>query len=179
MGGGVAVAANDRRAGQTQAKFGTDNVHDALAYIQDRNVGHAECLDVHLQRLNLDAAVFLFYVGRGSQANGGNVVVRHGNREVGPTQFAAGEAQSLERLRTGDLVQKVAVDVKDAGTVREPLHDMAVPDFVKQRARCGTGHGLPLLARIVGGLGLAEHRAIRKPEGRRSSCPAFRAALKR
>ena len=64
--------------------------------------------------------------------------------QVRPAQLAAGHAQTLERLRAGHLVHQVAVDVEDAGAVRELLHDVAVPDLVEQRAWLRIGHGVSL-----------------------------------
>ena len=55
MGRGVAVAADDGRAGQGEAQLRADDVDDALAHVEDREVGHAELVDVLLQRLDLDA----------------------------------------------------------------------------------------------------------------------------
>ena len=142
---GVAVAADDRRARQAEAEFRADDVHDALPHIEDRDVRHAELDDVLLQRLDLDAAVLFLDVGRRARADGRDVVVGDRDRQVRPAQLAAGQTQTLERLRAGDLVQQMPVDVENAGPVRELLHDVAVPDLVEQRAWLRFGHGvLPL-----------------------------------
>ena len=74
-------------------------------------------------------------------------IVRSGRRSLRP-----GHAQALEGLRAGDLVQQMAVDVEDARPVREPLHDVAVPDLVEQRARLRFGHGVSCPS-SVGGFG--------------------------
>ena len=70
--------------------------------------------------------------------------------QIRPAQLAAGHAQALERLRAGHLVQQMPVDVEDARPVREPLHDVAVPDLVEQRARLRFGHGVSSLVRRPG-----------------------------
>ncbi len=132
-----------------ETHFGADDVHNALTDVEDRNVGDAELLDVLLQRLDLDAAVFLLDVGRGAGADGGDVVVGDSNGQVGPAQLAARETQALEGLRAGDLVQEVAVDVEDAGAVggggSRSTIEVAVPDFIKQRAWGWAGHGTWML----------------------------------
>jgi hypothetical protein len=56
---GVAVAADDRGAGQGEALLGADDVDDALADIELVEILDAEVLGVLGQRLDLDAA-FLF-----------------------------------------------------------------------------------------------------------------------
>ena len=91
MGRGVAVAADDRRAGQGQAQFRPDDVDDALPHIQDRDVGHAELDDVLLQRLHLDAAVLFLDVGRDAGADGRDVVVGDSDGQVRAAQLAAGQ----------------------------------------------------------------------------------------
>ena len=126
--------------GRRQAQFRPDDVHDALPHIQDRDVGHAELDDVLLQRLHLDAAVLFLDVGRNARADGRDIVVGDGDGQVRTAQLAAGQAQPLERLRAGDLVQQVAVDIEDAGAVGESLDDVAVPDLVEKGAWPAGGH---------------------------------------
>ena len=116
---GMAVAADDRRARQRQAEFRPDDVHDALPHIQDRDVRHAELDDVLLQRLHLDAAVFFLDVGRRARADGRDVVVRHRDGQSGRRSLRPARRKPLERLRAGDLMQQMPVDVEDAGAVRE------------------------------------------------------------
>ncbi len=131
VGGGVAVAADDGRAGQADAQFRADDVDDALARVEQRDVGHAELGDVALQRLDLQAA---FRLGdAGAAVAGRDVVVGDGDGRVRAAHPAAGEAKALERLRAGDLVDEVAVDVEDAGAVLQPVDDVGVPDLVEQR----------------------------------------------
>jgi hypothetical protein len=50
----------------------------------------------------------------------------------------------------------VTLDVEDAGAVGKSLHDVAVPDFIKQRAWGGLGHGVPLCLWFGERGGLAE-----------------------
>ncbi len=56
---GVAVAADDRRAGQREALLGADDVDDALADVELVEVLDAEVLGVLGQRLDLDAAFLI------------------------------------------------------------------------------------------------------------------------
>ena len=102
--------------------------------IEQREIRHAELGDVALQRLDLDAAFLLLDAGARGRVVG-DVVVGHRDGRVRAAHLAAGQPQALEGLRAGHLVDEVAVDVEDAGAVRQPLDDMAVPDLVEQRAR--------------------------------------------
>ena len=62
-------------------------------------------------------------------------IVQSGRRTLRPAK-----RRSLERLRAGNLVYQVPIDIEDARPVREPLHDVTVPDLVEQRARPRVGH---------------------------------------
>src|SRR6185437_7465150 len=53
----------------------------------------------------LDAAVL--FLNAGAPVGGRDIVVRHGDRQVGPAQLAPRQAQPLERLGTGHLVHEV------------------------------------------------------------------------
>ena len=92
---------------------------------------HAELLAVALQRLDLDARQLVEDLRRAHRAVGGHVVVGGGQGAVGPADLAAGDAQRLEGLRRGDLVDQVEVDVEDSVG-----HLVALPDLVEQ----GVGH---------------------------------------
>ena len=166
VGAGVAVAADDGRAGQGEALLGADDVHDALA-----DVAHAEQLDAELgavlgQRVDLDARDL---VGDRLRAVAGrHVVVGHRQGRVGPAHLAAGQPQALEGLRAGDLVDEVAVDVEEAGAVRLRVDEMGVPDLLEQRARLGHAPVLLQLDAYCGRLSAA---------GRSSRRSAMRADL--
>ena len=58
--------------------------------------------------------------------------VRSGRRTVRPA-----EAQAVEGLGRGDLVDEVEVDVEQVGLAVAGADDVAVPDLLAQRAGCG------------------------------------------
>ena len=62
-------------------------------------------------------------------------MVRSGRRSLRPAI-----SKTLERLRAGDLVKKVAVDIENAGAVGEFLDDVAVPDLIEKGAWPAGGH---------------------------------------
>ena len=70
-----------------------------------------------------------------SDVERGDVVVLGGDGEVGPAHRAAGEAEPVERLRAGDLVHEVEVDVEQVGLLPLTLADQVlVPHLLGQRA---------------------------------------------
>ena len=66
---------------------------------------------------------------------GGHVVVERRHREIGAAHLPAGQAQALEGLRRGDLVDQVQVDVEQVAAAAERVDDVRVPELVEQRAR--------------------------------------------
>ena len=133
MGGGVAVAADHGHARQGPALLGADDMHDALAHVRHRIIVNAEILGVLVKRLNLNAAVFGHGGGIGTVKRGGHVVVRHGNGLFGRAYRAFGHAQPFKGLRAGDLMHKMAVDIKQAGAIVGLVGDMGIPDFIIKR----------------------------------------------
>ena len=63
---------------------------------------------------------------------GRDVVVLGGDGQLGAADRAPGEAQAVERLRAGDLVDEVEVDVEQVGFARRRVHDVALPDLLRQ-----------------------------------------------
>jgi len=72
-------------------------------------------------------------------------VIGHRQSEVGPPELAPGEAQRLERLRAGDLVEQVAVDVEEAGAAGRLLDQVAVPDLLEEGASARRHVLLPVI----------------------------------
>ena len=137
VGGGVGVAAHDGHARLGEALLGPDHVHDALARVAHRVEAEAELggvapHDLHL--LGRDRVL-----DRQVDVGGGDVVVLGGDGEVGPAHRAAGQAQAVEGLRAGHLVDEVEVDVEEVGLARAGVDDVAVPDLLGQRG--GRCHG--------------------------------------
>jgi hypothetical protein len=130
--GGVAVAAHDGGAGQREALFRPDDVHDALTLVGFGEVLDAEVGRVLCQCLDLDAAFFFLDAVRA--VGGRDVVVNHGEGFLRAVHLAAGHAQAFKGLRAGDFVHQVAVDVEQAGAVFCFVNQVVVPDLVVQCA---------------------------------------------
>ena len=63
----------------------------------------------------------------------GNTVVLGGDGEIGPVHRAPGQPQTVERLRAGDLVDEVQVDVDEiGGTVFAFDDQVVVPHFFRK-----------------------------------------------
>ena len=131
--GGVAVAADDRHARLRPALLGPDDVDDALVGVPHRVAGDAELGRVvveDLQLLGRDRVGHrLVDVGRG------DVVVGRGHGQVGPPHRAAGQAQPVEGLGRGHLVQQVQVDEEEVGLALGRVDDVGVPDLLA--SACG------------------------------------------
>ena len=139
MRGGVAVAADQGRAGQGEALLGADDMDDPLRPRRVGEVGDAEIGDIGLQRLELGRA---FGVGdRDPPAVARHarrrrqIMVGHGQSEVGPAHAPALDPQAVERLRRRHLMDQVPVDIEQAGAVVAPLNHMGVPDLLVEGAR--------------------------------------------
>ncbi len=142
MGAGVAVAAHQRHAGQREALLRPDDVDDALALVELVEIFQPEELGVLGEigdlRLALRIGILLPPVG------GRHIVIDDAQRLIGRVHLAAGEPQSLERLRARDLVHQMPVDIDEAGAVRLFVDEVVGPDFIVQGGgfchRCSPGN---------------------------------------
>jgi hypothetical protein len=130
--GRVRVAADDGHAGLGEPELRPDDVHDSLLFMAERVQPDAEVRAVLAQRLDLRARDG---IGDREQVVGGRVVVFGGDRQIGPPHRTAGHAQPVERLRAGDLVQQVQVDVEQVGLAVGLPNHVSVPNLLRERAR--------------------------------------------
>jgi hypothetical protein len=169
MGRGVRIPADDGEARQRPALLGTDDVHDALA-----DIVHAEIFDIELacvvrKRLHGQRG---FRIADAELAVGGrDVVVGHCERELGTAYAPAGFAQTLERLGARNLVNQMAIDVENARLAGLLVDEVALPDFIVQRARCACGHGAG--SKVPAAVSTSEPR-----EAQDFSCPADHCEVK-
>jgi hypothetical protein len=109
-----------------------DNVHDALLGVVHRVERHAELGAVPAQRLDLRARHRVR--DRREDVQRGDVVVFGRDGEVRPADGAAREAEPVERLRTGDLVHEVEIDVEQVRFLPLTLTDQVlIPHLLGQR----------------------------------------------
>ena len=114
VGGRMGVAADDRHPRLGDAQLGSDHVDDPAAVRAQGIQRHAELLAVGLQGLDLLAGELVGDHPRDRSVVGRDVVVGRGERLVGPPDLAAREAEPVEGLRRGDLVDEMEVDVDQA-----------------------------------------------------------------
>ena len=125
--------------GWVRPELGADDVDDALPgrpHGVERDPVLGAVVGEGLQLAGGDG------VGEGEvEADGGRVVVGRGQGEVGAADGAPGQAQAVEGLGRGDLVDQVEVDVEQVGLVAGAgVDDVLVPHLLGQRvlAACPT-----------------------------------------
>ena len=130
----VAVATDYSRTWQSETLLRSDDVDNALPFISEPKIGEFEVLDVLFQRLALQTRVVfldelrdvLEVLPRGRW----DVVIGGGKSAVCSSYLAASIGKTLERLRRGDLVHQVAVDVQNYGAIVGFVDDMTLKDLV-------------------------------------------------
>ncbi len=139
MGGGVAVAADNRHARQGKALLRPDDVDNALALVMLGIIFNAEFAGVLGQRLDLDAA-FLVLDAVDPVFRGRHIVVHHGEGLFRGAHLAAGHAKAFKGLGAGHFMDQMAVDIKERGTVLIDGNHVVIPDLVIQGLFCCLGH---------------------------------------
>ena len=132
---GVGIAADQGQAGLSEPLFRADDMHDALADVEEVEKRQIEFLRVLFEQFDLDAG-FLVLDPVGA-ALGGDVMVGDQKMGVLHPHRPVGFAKTVERLCAGDFVNDLAVDIDDAGAVILFLDQVGVPDFIEQCLRFG------------------------------------------
>ena len=138
---GMRVAANDGHARQCRALLRADDMDNALAHVVDAELLDAEVTAIGIERLHLDAGDFVgdaLDPGHAFAAHRGHVVVGRRQVRAHAPGRPASQPQSLERLRRGDLVQKVPVHVHQAHAVGALSDPVRVPYLVVERLAAHT-----------------------------------------
>ena len=135
VGGGVAVAADDRHARLGGTQLGADHVHDAAVFTIPAMQLDAELAAVGFQlgdlRLRFGVCIRTAAIGIRRQGRGG--MIQRGQYAIGPAQRQAALAQLAECLRRGDFVHQMQIDVEDRRRVGGfGYNDMRVPHFFEQ-----------------------------------------------
>ncbi|MNZ82409.1 hypothetical protein D3C78_1011060 [compost metagenome] len=107
---GMGVAADDSHARQRDALFWTHNVDDALIRVVQVIQFNAERVAVFDQLLHLDAGHFARRID--IFGLGGNVVIHGREGFSGLANLAVVRPQAVKRLRRGDFVDQMAVNVQ-------------------------------------------------------------------
>jgi hypothetical protein len=111
VGRGMGVAADDRQSRLGHAQLGADHVDDAAPLGAERVERDPKLLAVALQGLHLPARELIRDKPGDGRSVSGHIVIGRREGLVGPPHLASGETQPVERLRRGDLVNQMEVDV--------------------------------------------------------------------
>lgn len=136
---GVTVTTYDSCSRQSEALFGTNDMHNALSLVSQAEVGKLEILDILLEGLALQPGVVLFHeIAHTLEVlprSGGDIVIGSHESAVGSAHFATCILQALESLRRGDFVDEMSVDVEQDGAIILLVDNMAFEDFVVPSSR--------------------------------------------
>ncbi len=114
-------------------------MHDSLPGVVEAEEGDPEFLAVADQGVDLLLGERI--LDPQLAPGGGHPVIDRGQGEVGAAHRSPREAQTLEGLRRGHLVDQVQVYVQQVRLAGRGADQMLVPHFLEQRGRCG--HELP------------------------------------
>src|SRR5690242_956225 len=107
------IAAYDSHAWKRGALLRSDYVNNTLADVVHPELGNIQFFTVLVERLHLNTR---YGIADAMAAPGGrHVMVSHGENGISPPGLAPGQLQPFERLRTGDFMHQMAVDIKQYG----------------------------------------------------------------
>ena len=118
-------------------------MHDALMRVIEIVQAHAEIAAVLPQRFNLLSRDNV--LDRKVPIDRGHVVVLRCDGQLRLADFAASDSKSFERLRAGDFVDQVQIDVEHRLFAGFVVDHMLVPDFFEQSLRGVGDHCEPKL----------------------------------
>jgi hypothetical protein len=132
MGGGVAVAADQRQTRQGQPLFRHGDMHDALAAVIGAPMLDAVARGIFAQRGHEAGGLGIGIGDRAGAVVAGHVMIGDGEGEVWPMHHAAGIVQHAEAVKTA-FMHQMPVDPEQAGFVRL-RHDLVRrPDLLEHR----------------------------------------------
>jgi hypothetical protein len=136
VGRGVRIAADDGHSRLGDAELRTDDVDDSLVARVDVVEFDAELSAVLAQRGDLGGCNLVDDVEAPFERCG-HIVVHGSNAAIGTADLAVGEAKAFKRLRRGDLVQQLEVDVEQRRLALGRDYDVLVPDLFEECSWCG------------------------------------------
>ena len=134
VGAGVGVAAHDRHPRQRGTLLRPDDVDDTLSPVAKREIRlGAVFLDVGVERFHLDPGNWI--VNAAIPVLRRRVVIGRGNDRIDAPRLASRLFQAFVGLRARHFVDEMTIDVQQRRAVAFGADDMAVPEFVVERAR--------------------------------------------
>ena len=131
MGAGMAVAADDQAAGQAEAELGTDDMDDALpglVEVEQLDVA-GRCLGPQRRQqlpAGLDRA--------GTPGRRRNRMIGRRKSQLGIVDRKVAAFEVDQAAGAAEVMQQMAIDMKQIGIIADLRDDMLVPDFGQQRA---------------------------------------------
>ncbi len=113
-------------------------MHNALTAVTLGVIFNVEVSSVFGQSLNLNAAFFVLDAVH-AVFRRWNVVIDNSQRLFRMTHLTTCHTQTFKSLRACHFVHKMAINIKEAGTIVLLIHYMVVPDLVikcTRRAHC-------------------------------------------
>ena len=129
----MAVAADHSLARLGVAKIRADDMHYALQGAEAVVEGYVKLLAVASKGVQLGLRDLVSH--RKRQIPGGGVVICRGHRKVGTANGTASHSKPIERLRRGDLVDEVEVDIDDGRFARLFVDHVGVPNLLEHSLR--------------------------------------------
>ena len=113
------ITANNGHSGKRGTIFWPDNVHNSLTFILERIISQSTKLfDIFIQSGDLQFGNFVINVVQAVRAIGcRHVMVGGGDDRIFTPQNAFGDLQPFKSLRAGDFVNKMAINIKQGGSV--------------------------------------------------------------
>ena len=177
---GMAIAADYCCAGQRKALLWPDDMDDALFSVRRINIADAKRGRIGFKCGELRCAFDVRNRDALSSSikprGRGEVMIGNRQRKIRPPHFAPSEPERLKRLRTGHLMNKVAINVDQAGAIRASRDDMRGPDFLIKCAGF-TSHGLALTPRAPQSSRSAINKFKERPEAPLKTNPTFQAEM--
>ena len=125
---GVAVAAHNGGARQREALLRADHMHDTLTLVALMVIFDAEFGGIFRDGLDLNAALLL--LDPLGTIRSRHVVIDNRQRLLRRAHLAIGHAQPLERLRRGDFMNQMPVNIEQACAIRLLVDDMISENLV-------------------------------------------------
>jgi hypothetical protein len=127
---GVTVAADESHAGQRDAEFRRDDVHDSLPRIVDIEEPDVVRHDP-LDELDQEIVSARHARGHSSAGHGCQHMIQCAERQFGIAHAPLAPVELFERYRAADLIQEVPVDMHGKRTVAHVGDQMVVPNLVE------------------------------------------------
>ena len=128
VGGSVGIPADDGRSREGQSLLRAHHMDNSLARISQIEQRDPKILAVLPQGFDLLGGNRV--LDRLKLVSGRDVVIRNGKSRLRNTNLSSCHPEALKRLRRGDLMNQMAIDVEDTVSILL-VNEMGIPNFIK------------------------------------------------